>query len=160
MSQTSRLRARALVGLLLLTIVASALHLELSSLVRAQSEEGLVVLLNARNPTNTLPLSEAKKVFLGQTAFWHGVVPVKVFVRSDSSPPAKALYALIGVTAQAFHKNWDELQLAGRGVSPKSFATIQEAAQNVAQSPGGITFALASEAWNMQVKGVKVIPIR
>lgn len=127
---------------------------------RAQSEEGVVVLINARNPTNALAVAEARKLFMGQTAFWHGVVPVKAVVRPDSSPAAKAFFTLIGVTGQAFQKQWDELQLAGRGVAPKSIASIQDVATAVAQVPGGIGYALASEAWNVQLKGVKIIPLR
>jgi len=127
---------------------------------RAQSDEGVVVLVNARNPTNALALAEAKKLFLGQTSFWHGVVPVKIVTRPDSSPAAKAFFALIGQSAQSFQKQWNELQLAGRGVAPKAVGSIQDVATAVAQTPGGISFALASEAWNVQLKGVKIIPIR
>jgi ABC-type phosphate transport system substrate-binding protein len=128
--------------------------------VSAQSDEGLVVIINGRNPTNSLALSEAKKLFTGQTSFWHGVVPVKLLTRPDSSPAAKAFFQALGVTAQSYHKQWDELQLAGRGVAPKSVASIQDVATAVSQTPGGLSFALASEAWNVQLKGVKIIPIR
>jgi hypothetical protein len=126
----------------------------------AQSEEGVVVIINARNPTNTLAVAEVRKLFLGQTAFWHGVVPVKAVVRPESSAPAKAFFSLIGISGQAFQKQWDELQLAGRGVAPKSLGSIQDVATAVSQVPGGIGYALASEAWSVQLKGVKVIPLR
>jgi ABC-type phosphate transport system substrate-binding protein len=128
--------------------------------VQAQSDETLVVIINARNPTNALALAEAKKLFTGQTSFWHGVVPVKLLTRPASSAPAKAFYALLGLTAQSYQKQWDELQLAGRGVAPKSMASLQDVANAVAQTPGGLSFALASEAWNVQLKGVKIIPVR
>jgi hypothetical protein len=126
----------------------------------AQSEEGLVVIINSRNPTNALALAEAKKLFTGQTSFWHGVVPVKLLIRPDSSPAAKAFFTALGLTAQSYHKQWDELQLAGRGVAPKSVASIHDVATAVSQTPGGLSFALASEAWSLQLKGVKIIPVR
>ena len=127
---------------------------------RAQSDDGVVAIINARNPTNALGVAEAKKLFLGQTAFWHGVVPVKITTRPEAAPAAKAFYALLGHTSQSFQKQWDELQLAGRGVSPRPIGPIQDVAAAVAKAPGGISFGLASEAWNLQLKGVKIIPIR
>jgi ABC-type phosphate transport system substrate-binding protein len=124
----------------------------------AQSDETVVVLLNARNPTQTLSKAELSKIFLGQTVFWHGVVPVKVVVRPDSSQAAKTFYQVIlGLTPQAFRKHWDEVQLAGRGVAPKPLGTVDETAAAVAASPGSIGFALASEAWKLSVKGVKIV---
>jgi hypothetical protein len=39
--------------------------------------------------------TELAKLFLGQTAFWHGVVPVKLFIRPDSSKSAQALPRLV-----------------------------------------------------------------
>jgi len=128
---------------------------------QAQSEDGVAIILNARNPTRDISSSEAAKIFLGQTAFWHGVVPVKVVLRPDGSTAAKAFYEVVlKMTPQAFRKHWDELQLAGRGVAPKSFGTAEEVAHAVAASPGGIGFALESEAWKLQVKGIRIISIK
>jgi hypothetical protein len=122
----------------------------------AQTGEEVVLILNARNPTQSLPKAELVKLFLGQTAFWHGVVPVRLFIRPDSSKAAQALYnPILGMTPQSFRKHWDEIQLAGKGVSPKSCDGIEALAQEVAKAPGAIGFGLTSEAW--QLSGVKVI---
>lgn len=122
----------------------------------AQTEEEVVLIINARNPTQSLPRAELVKLFLGQTAFWHGVVPVRLFLRPDSSKAAQALYSpILGMTPQAFRKHWDEIQLAGKGVAPKSYDSIESLAQEVAKAPGAIGFGLTSEAW--QLSGVKVI---
>lgn len=154
------LKARTLLrvsALLFLGAIAAATLLGMPH-GRAQSEETVVVLLNARNPTQTLSKAELSKIFLGQTVFWHGVVPVKVVVRPDSSLAAKTFYqSILGLTPQAFRKHWDEVQLAGRGVAPKALGTVDETATAVAASPGSIGFALASEAWKLSVKGVKVV---
>jgi ABC-type phosphate transport system substrate-binding protein len=129
--------------------------------VRAGEADGVVVLLNARNPTQALSNAELSKMFLGQTAFWHGVVPVKLVLRPDGSIAAKTFYeTALGMTPQAFRKHWDEQQLSGRGVAPKPFATPDEVATAVAQMPGGIGYALASEAWKLSNKGVKVVQLR
>jgi ABC-type phosphate transport system substrate-binding protein len=154
-------RTRLLSALTLCALAVAALvHFGSSPRVRAQSDDSVIIVINARNPTNALSAAEAKKLFLGQTSFWHGVVPVKISTRPDSSSAAKAFYALLGQTPQSFQKQWNELQLAGRGVAPKALASMQDVALAVSQTPGGISFGLASEAWNMQLKGVKIIPIR
>jgi ABC-type phosphate transport system substrate-binding protein len=129
--------------------------------VRAQAADGLVVIVHARNPTQSVSMAELKKVFLGQTSFWHGVVPVRVFVRPDESAPSKAFYPkVLDMTAAAFRKHWDKQQLSGRAVAPATAATAEEIAKKVASVPGGIGFALASETWSLQVKDVKFIQVQ
>ncbi len=130
---------------------------------QASADEGdtVVVLLNARNPTQSLSNTELTKMFLGQTAFWHGVVPVRLVLRPDGSLVAKTFYAAaLGMTPQAFRKHWDELQLSGRSVAPKPLATPEEVAAAVAATPGGIGYALASEAWKINHKGVKIVQLK
>lgn len=129
--------------------------------VKAQTDEGVVIIVNARNPTQTLSPTEASKIFLGHTAFWHGVVPVKLLLRPDGSVVAKMFYeSVLKMTPQAFRKHWDELQLSGRGVAPKAIGGAEELAQNIAQAPGAIGFALSSEVWKLQNKGIKIVTIR
>jgi ABC-type phosphate transport system substrate-binding protein len=126
---------------------------------QAQSDDAVVILLNARNPTQSLSKGDLNKIFMGQTAFWHGVVPVKVLLRPDGSQAAKVFYdKVLSTTPQAFRKHWDELQLAGRGVAPRVLGSVEELAQAIAQAPGSIGFALASEAWGLNGnKAIKVI---
>ena len=127
----------------------------------AQSDEGVVLLLNARNPTQSLTSTETAKIFLGQTAFWHGVVAIKVMTRPDTSNAAKLFYrTVLKQTPQAFRKHWDELQLSGRGVAPRVYASAEELAQAIAQTPGGVGFALYSELWKVQTKGIKIVNVR
>lgn len=146
------------------TLAAAFLITLLASLIggaaRAGEEDRVLIMLNARNPTQNIGIADVKKLFLGQTAFWHGVVPVKVAVRPDASQAAQQFYALLGMTPQAYRKHWDELQLAGRGVAPKTIGSAQELAQAIGQIPGGIGFVLASETWSLQSRTVKVIEVR
>jgi ABC-type phosphate transport system substrate-binding protein len=145
-------------SLLLLCVALTCLS---GGLASAGEADGVVVLLNARNPTQSLSNTDLSKMFLGQTAFWHGVVPVKLVLRPDGSMAARMFYeTALGMSPQAFRKHWDELQLSGRGVSPKPLATPEEVATAVASMPGGIGYALASEAWKLNNKGVKVVQLR
>ena len=127
--------------------------------LRGQAPEQVVILLNARNPTKSLPKAQVRNMFMGTTSFWHGVVPVKVFIRSAASPAAKLFFEpILGKSAQAYAKHWDRLQLAGRGVAPKKVGSAAEMAGLIAKVPGGIGFALSSEAW--QTPGVKAVPVK
>jgi ABC-type phosphate transport system substrate-binding protein len=157
----AKTRTIALWSTALLIMASLALGTSRQAGVQAQADDGVVIVLNARNPTQTLSPADISKIFLGRTAFWHGVVPVKVMVRPDGSAAAKAFYgSVLKMTPQAFRKHWDELQLSGRGVAPKAYAAAEEMAQSIAQSPGGIGFALTSEVWKIQNKGMKVVNIR
>lgn len=156
-----RSRSAAWLGALLFVCASFAFGWPRRAGVEAQADDGIVIILNARNPTQTLSAADVSKIFLGRTAFWHGVVPVKVMVRPDGSRAAQMFYeSVLKMSPQAFRKHWDELQLSGRGVSPKAYAAAEEMVQSIAQSPGGIGFALTSEVWKIQSKGMKVVNIR
>lgn len=141
---------------LLLAAVAAAIMA--AAPVASQASDSVVVLVNARNPTKALTRAQLRNMFLGTTGFWHGVVPVKVFVRATSTPAAKAFFEpFVGQSPQAFAKHWDKLQLSGRGVAPTTASSAQDLAAKIAAVPGGIGFSLASEVKNLP--GVKVVTI-
>ena len=148
-------------GLFMALLLAMCLVMQPSRSAHADLSDGLVIIVNARNPTQTLSAADIKKMFLGQVAFWHGVVPVKLVVRPDSSKAAKLFYEnVLGMSPQAYRKHWDELQLAGRGVAPKALASPEELATAISQVPGAIGFGLASETWQTTNRGVKIIEVR
>jgi ABC-type phosphate transport system substrate-binding protein len=150
---------RAVLGAIALLVLAGVLVGPRAA--RGQVNDGVVMIIHPRNPTQTLSSADVKKMFLGQTGFWHGVVPVKLVVRPDDSAAAKLFYpSVLAMTPQAFRKHWDKLQLAGRGVAPDVAASIDDVVKAVTRTPGGIAFALASETWKLQGKDVKVVPVR
>lgn len=139
------------------------LFLALPATVALASQEALAgpdifLLVNSRNPTSSLSRGDTKNYFLGKTAFWHGVVPVKLFTRPGASEPGKKFYEpVLGMSPQAFAQHWSKLQLAGKGVTPPQVGDVATLASKVAKVPGGIAFVLGAEAW--KAEGVKVIPI-
>ena len=141
-----------------LILLGVALAVALPATAVAGSGDKVVILLNARNPTAKLTKAQIQNFFLGATAFWHGVVPAKVIVRPATGEAGKAFYGpVLGRSAQGFAKHWDKLQLSGRAVAPTTARTVQDVAKAVAGSPGAISFALASEAW--QLSGIKVVEL-
>lgn len=144
------------------TVVAAlvlALAPDQASSQQADSNQ-LVVVLHARNPTRRMTAEQLKNLMLGNVAFWHGVVPVKVFVRPPNSPAAQVLFdKVIEMPASRFNEHWTAKQLAGQGIAPTVLSTPEQVAAEVAKVPGAVGVILQSEAWNAQLTGVNLIPL-
>lgn len=145
---------------------AAAAALTLSALavgpraVAQDAPDGLVAVLNARNPTRALTRAQVRAMLLGQSAFWHGVVPVRPFAPAPGSAAARVAYGdLLSMSASQFQQHWLARQLAGQGVAPPTVSSAQEAAQQIARAPGGIAIVLASDAWALNAPGVHVVPV-
>ena len=147
------LRRLSIVALLTLAIVPFS--------ARSQSADGnqLVVVIHARNPTRSMSADQLKNIMLGNVSFWHGVVPIKVFVRPPNSPAAQALEKVIDMPMTRFNEHWTRRQLAGQGIAPTALDTPAQVAAEVSKVPGAIGVMLQSEAWTVQGQGVSVIPL-
>lgn len=122
---------------------------------------GLVLVLNARNPTRSLTADKAKQIYLGQTAFWHGTVPIKVYTRPGSSEAGKQFYEkILGMNAGRFSKHWTSRQLAGKGVAPQDISQASDLADKVRKAPGSVGFMLSSESEAVGSSGLKFIPLQ
>jgi ABC-type phosphate transport system substrate-binding protein len=126
-------------------------------------DDKIVVVLNARNPTQNLSTAEAKAkaIYTGQTAFWHGVVPMKVIARAKGSASANTFIEdVLGLSPQKYEELWAARQLAGQGIAPTAVGDVGEVLKLVAGSPGAIGFVLATEAWSQPPEGVKYVELR
>jgi hypothetical protein len=117
----------------------------------------LVLVLHAGNKENP-DSSETRHFFLGETAFWPGNVPVKLFVRPGDSPAADAFFRTIGIAPTRFKRLWQEKQLSGQGSSPETVAAAAALISKVATDPGAIGFALSDELPS-NPPGVRVVPL-
>lgn len=143
--------------LLVLHVVLAAALLLVST--RNSSAEGdLVVVINAQNGGNP-DTAEVKKLFLGDTTFWSGNVPVKLFTRPADSPPALAFFRAIQVAPPRFKRMWQEKQLSGQGTPPETVGDAATLIAKVGADPGGIGFALSDEL-PANPAGVRVITLK
>lgn len=125
-----------------------------------QDGDQLAVMLNARNPSRTVTAAQLRSILQGTTAFWHGVVPIRVFIRGASSPAGEAMFQLIGMTPHRFAEHWQARQLAGQGVAPVTVPSVERLVTEVGRSPGAVGIMLASEAWSLRdANGVRVVPV-
>lgn len=145
--------------LLLLGLLAVLLRGE--AVTAGVGDDTVVVVLNARNPTQRMSRAEVKNLFLGNTAFWNGVVPVKLVIRAPDTSASTVFYGdILGMSAQRFDGHWSSRQLAGQGVAPQKAASPDELARLIRGLPGGVGFMLASEVWDVQPDGVRVLEIQ
>jgi ABC-type phosphate transport system substrate-binding protein len=126
---------------------------------RKSSAEGdLVIVVNAQNSGNP-SVNEVKKLFLGDTTFWPGNVPVKLFSRPPDSPAGEAFFRTIQVAPSRFKRAWQEKQLSGQGNPPEVVSVPAALVAKVAADPGGIGFALSDELPSNPA-GVRVIVLK
>ena len=137
-----------------IAIVLAALVVPVPS--RAGGDD-LVLILNAKNSASP-DLAAAKKLFLGETGFWAGNVPVHGFVRPAGAPPGDAFYKAIGVAPARFKRIWQEKELSGQGTGPETIAAAPGVIAKVAADPGGLGVALADEV-GAGGAGVRLVPL-
>lgn len=116
----------------------------------------LVVVVNAKNPTKKMSKTELRNIYLGNTAFWNGSVPIKVLARPGSVPAGQALYNdVVEMQAQRFTQHWTSRQLAGQGVAPENVSGSSDVVAKISGAPGAISVMLKSE-YDSNASGGKV----
>jgi len=123
--------------------------------------DAVVMVLNTRNPTKKITEAQVKRIYMGNLAFWNGVVPIKVYTRSSSEAASEQFYGdILKMKHQSFDSHWSSRELAGQGVAPTVAHSPTEVAEFVRSTPGGIGFLLASEVWDITPDGVQVLEIQ
>jgi ABC-type phosphate transport system substrate-binding protein len=140
-----------------LTVLVAALAYAAPALAE---EPEIVVVLNARNPTKTLTAAQAKSIYLGNTAFWNGVVPIRVISRTASSPAAVFFDKVVEMSAQRYSSYWTSRQLAGQGVKPGEVESAAPLVEQIKKNPGAVGFALKSELAGIDLTGITIISLK
>lgn len=142
-------------------VMFAALCSTLALAPTASGEEGeVVVVLNQRNPTKTMTPATAKAIYLGNTAFWNGTVPIRVISRTASSPAAVFFDKVVEMSAQRFSSYWTSRQLAGQGVKPAEVESVTTLVEQIKKNPGAVGFALKSELVGVDVAGLNIISLK
>jgi hypothetical protein len=125
---------------------------------RARAGDELVLVLHAKNGESP-DLATVKRMFLGDTAFWPGNVPVHPFVRPAGTPAGDAFFRAIEVAPGRFKRLWQEKELSGKGTAPETVDAVSALAAKVAADRGAIGVALASEL-PAGTPGVRLVPLQ
>jgi ABC-type phosphate transport system substrate-binding protein len=121
------------------------------------SAQEFKVIVNASNPTTTLPAAVAAKLFLKEaTAFPNGT-PATPVDQSKSSP-VRATFSksVIGRPVTAVETYWQQQIFSGKEVPPPAKSTDDDVIAFVKATPGAIGYVSASAA----TAGVKVVDIK
>lgn len=126
----------------------------------ADDGDHVVIILNARNPTTTINRAQVRSIYLGQTAFWHGVVPMRVVMRPTSMSVTQVFFDdVLSVSASRYKQTWSTKQLSGQGVAPPEVGPADAVVSRVRSNPGAIGFLLASEAWELKTEDLRIVEI-
>lgn len=137
------------------------LLLLVSTTTLAAEGDSVIIVLNERNPTQSVKTADLKAIYSGQTSFWHGVVPMKVIALHSSSTATKMfLEDVLGISYQRYQQGWSARELSGQGIAPTVAADAEEVIKRVRENPGGIGFIGSSDAWSQAPDGVKFVEIR
>lgn len=125
----------------------------------ALAKPSFVLVVNKRNPTKSMSAAQAKSIFMGNTTRWQGVVPITLVARAPDSGGKGFYKAILGVSASKFFSHWNERQLSGKGVKPKSPKAASEALDLVRKSPGAVSFVAKSELAGADLSGLRTVPV-
>jgi hypothetical protein len=114
------------------------------AVVTHAAEGNLVFLVNTRN-SQKLDEADAKRLFVGDTVYWPGNVPVHPVLRPAETPAGVAFYQALHVAPSRFKRMWQEKQLSGQAQAPESIAAPATLLAKIASDPGAIGFALSTE---------------
>jgi ABC-type phosphate transport system substrate-binding protein len=73
--------------------------------VVAQSH-AVAVVVNEKNPVNSLSMAELRTLFAGEKHFWAGRLPVKLFVRARGAYERTVLLKLLGMSESEYKQYW------------------------------------------------------
>ena len=121
--------------------------------------DDVVVIVNKKNPTRKINISTVKNIYLGQKAFWHGTVPIRVFIVEKKASSGKAILNLLDMTASQYENYWVKRALAGKGIQPATKTSASELAEAVAKSPTAMGVILRSDLDQLSPK-VRALKIK
>ncbi len=139
-----------------LTLLLPAL-LMLASPAFAQKSSDIAVVTNPQTPVSDLPLSEVRKVFLGEKQYWTTNMPVILLVRAPVAREREVvLRTIYQMTESQFKQYWVAKIFRSEAVSaPKIVYSADMSNQLLSVIPGSIAFMEAKDVG----PGLKVLKV-
>lgn len=126
-----------------------------SLLASVQAQAGVVVIVNAENPT-TATTADVTRIMLGRLNQFPGAGPTLPMLRSTRWEHwAECTQKFIGRSPDEVTRNWATRVFSGQSEPPKVIFTDLEAVQAVATNPAAIT--CVSEGAVKSNSGVRII---
>jgi len=110
------------------------------------TDNSLVIIAHPSVPFDTIARKDVRRIYLGTRQVWKPGERITVVRLPDAAPSSQVLYdEALKVPAARFHTAWQQLELSGRGVSPRQVASISELISQVAGTQGAIGYCLRSD---------------
>jgi ABC-type phosphate transport system substrate-binding protein len=125
--------------------------------VRSQAQADIAVVVNQAVPVDNLPLTELRRILLGDREFWTSNVRVTLLIRAPVARERDAaVREVCQMTEAQFRQHWiGKVFRAETPTGPKIVYSNEMALDQVSRAPGGITFIEAAAA----SKGTKILKI-
>ncbi|HEX8848997.1 MAG TPA: substrate-binding domain-containing protein [Gemmatimonadaceae bacterium] len=139
-----------------LLVLLAAAAVSLGRPAAAQSSR-FVVVVNAANPTQTLPTKEVSRIFRKDVTRWSdGSAIQPVELPSDAPARAEFTQRVHGKPVQAMVAFWQQQIFSGRAVPPLERKNDAEVVEYVRSHPGAIGYVTAGTSLPADVKTVAV----
>lgn len=122
-----------------------------------QSVPGIAVIVNKDLPVDDLPLTELRRILLGDRAFWSSGLKVTLLIRAPIARERDAAVKTVcDMTEAQFRQHWiAKVFRAESAMGPKIVYSNDSAIEAVGRTPGAVAFVEATAV----TKGVKVLKI-
>jgi len=122
-----------------------------------QSAPGIAVVVNKDLPLDDLPLTELRRILLGDRAFWSSGLKVTILIRAPIARERDAAVKTVCDMSEAqFRQHWiAKVFRAESATGPKIVYSNDAAIEAVGRTPGAMAFVEATAV----TKGVKILKI-
>lgn len=150
MPMTHRLRLRAFVS-------GASLLAALCAACPGLAQEGqFAVVVNSKSNVTNVPLTELRKIFLGERRFWPGNRPVKLVVRPPGSREHTVMLKLLGMTESEYKQYWTQQVFRGEAqAEPMTVSTGSMQVEIIRHAAGAIALMDARDL----KPGMKVVTV-
>jgi ABC-type phosphate transport system substrate-binding protein len=156
-STTGRTDAGRRAGATILAVLLLVMVAWPSAAAFAQNAPDIAVIVNKDLPVDDLPLTELRRILLGDRAFWSSGLKVTLLIRAPIARERDAAVKTVcDMTEAQFRQHWiAKVFRAESAMGPKIVYSNDSAIEAVGRTPGAVAFVEATAV----TKGVKVLKI-
>ena len=120
----------------------------------AEAQE--IVLIGNADITETLEAEEIKQIFLGKKTRWADNSKIHIVLFNNKEAYTTFVKDYIGKTYTQYRNYWKKQVFSGKGRMPKSYSTLDELLDYLAETKGSISFMPLQEFEHDSVKILRI----
>ncbi len=99
-----------------------------------------VLVVNKKNPIESMNRSDVKKIFLGKKSFWPDGKGIDVFLQAEGDIHRSFVYDILNKSPRQLTLYWKQVLFSGIGVPPKKLPDNRSVKEAVASNPQAIGY--------------------